>query len=165
MAGGCIGTGERMSIEDGPGDPHALTRFVLAQEQTFRQALGEIGEGRKRSHWMWFVFPQFEGLGLSPKSRQYAIRSLQEAKAYLAHPILGPRLIACCDVLLQVQGRTAHEIFGAPDDQKLQSCATLFGAVSAPASIFDQILSKYFSGQRDARTLSLLALATTPGPS
>ncbi len=164
MAAGCIGTGERMSIEGGPGDPHALTRFVLAQEHTFRQALAEIGEGRKRSHWMWFVFPQFEGLGLSPTSRQYAIRSLEEAKAYLAHPILGPRLIACCDVLLQVRGRTAHEIFGAPDDQKLQSCATLFGAISGPGSIFDQLLSKYFSGQRDARTLRLLAM-TTPGAS
>jgi uncharacterized protein (DUF1810 family) len=152
-----------MSIQGAPGDPHELGRFVLAQEHTFQQALSEIGEGRKRSHWMWFVFPQFEGLGLSPTARQYAIRSPQEAKAYLAHPILGPRLVACCEVLLHVQGRSAHEIFGSPDDQKLRSSATLFDVISAsPGSVFDQLLSKYFSGQRDERTLRLLGMATPP---
>jgi uncharacterized protein (DUF1810 family) len=154
-----------MSIQGGRPDPHALGRFVLAQEHIFQQALAEIGEGCKRSHWMWFVFPQFEGLGRSPTSRHYAIRSPQEAMAYLAHPILGPRLIACCEALLQLQGRSAHEIFGSPDDQKLQSCATLFGAISAPGSIFEQVLSKYFSDQRDGRTLGLLSLATPPGAS
>jgi uncharacterized protein (DUF1810 family) len=136
-------------------DPHNLQRFVGAQENVYPQALAEIRRGRKQSHWMWFIFPQFVGLGFSSTSQHYAIRSLDEAAAYLQHPILGPRLTECAEATLGVEGKSAHEIFGSPDDMKLRSCATLFDAVS-PGSIFDRLLLKYFEGERDERTLRLL---------
>ena len=138
------------------GDPYNLDRFVQAQEGTYAQALSEIRSGRKRSHWMWFVFPQFDGLGLSATSRQYAIKSVAEAEAYLAHAILGPRLLEISTAALNVAGRTALEIFGSPDDMKLRSCATLFATVSPAGSVFDQLLERYFGGERDQRTLRLL---------
>src|SRR5579872_5863827 len=112
------------------GDPHDLNRFVQAQTGVYDRALAEIRSGKKRSHWMWFIFPQFDGLGFSSTSKHYAIKSIAEAKAYLSHPVLGPRLVECAEAALSVQGRTAHEIFGSPDDMKLRSCATLFANVA-----------------------------------
>lgn len=140
-----------------PGaDTHELRRFVLAQEHAYADALAEIRAGRKRTHWMWFVFPQFDGLGSSPTSRRYAIKSLAEADAYLRHPLLGPRLSACAEALLVLEGRTASQILGSPDDMKLQSSATLFAQVSPPGSVFERLLDKYFGGEPDGMTLRLL---------
>jgi len=140
----------------GSADPYDLTRFVLGQELNYADALSEIRNGRKRSHWMWYIFPQYQGLGSSPTSRRYAIKSMTEASAYLQHPILGPRLLECAEAALGVTGRSAHELFGSPDDMKLQSCATLFASVSPPGSVFERLLEKYFDGTRDEKTLSLL---------
>jgi len=140
-------------------DPYNLTRFVQAQEADYDQALTEIRAGAKRSHWMWYVFPQFVGLGSSPTSRNYAIKSREEAKAYLAHPILGPRLIECAEAALQIEGRSALQIFGSPDDMKLRSSATLFAAVSSGGSVFHRLIDKYFDGKQDVRTLELISQA------
>ena len=137
-------------------DLYQLKRFEDAQESVYEQALSEIRAGRKRSHWIWFIFPQFAGLGTSPMSWMYAIRSVAEAEAYLRHPALGPRLIECCEAMLAVQGRNAHEILGSPDDVKLKSCATLFAAVSGPGSVFEKLLEKYYGGERDSKTLALI---------
>jgi len=136
-------------------DPFDLKRFVRAQEPDYKRALEEIAAGRKRSHWMWYIFPQFAGLGLSSTSRHYAIGSLDEARAYLAHPILGPRLIECAGATLTVKGRSAHDIFGSPDDMKLRSSVTLFSLVSPENSVFHRVLEKYFEGTRDERTVNL----------
>jgi uncharacterized protein (DUF1810 family) len=108
---------------------------------------------------MWYVFPQFDGLGFSPTSRRYAIKSVAEAQAYLAHPVLGPRLTECAEAALRVEGRSALEVFGSPDDMKLRSCATLFAHVSPAGSVFERLLSKYFDGERDDRTLRLIGAA------
>ena len=140
----------------GADDPHDLNRFVEAQRDVYARALAEIRAGRKRSHWMWFVFPQLAGLGLSATSRRYAIRDLAEARAYLDHPILGKRLAECAEAALGVEGRSAFEVFGSPDDMKLRSCATLFSRVSPPGSVFHRLLDKYFGGEPDDRTMSLL---------
>ena len=137
-------------------DPFDLKRFVRAQESDYRRALEEIAAGRKRSHWMWYIFPQFAGLGLSSTSRHYAIGSLDEARAYLAHPILGPRLIECAGATLTVEGRSAHDIFGSPDDMKLRSSATLFALVSPEDSVFQRVLERYFDGKRDERPLDMV---------
>jgi uncharacterized protein (DUF1810 family) len=137
-------------------DPHDLDRFVRAQEPVHERALSEIRAGRKRTHWMWFVFPQLEGLGRSETARRYAIRSAAEAKAYLAHPVLGPRLREFCEALLQLRERSALDVFGSPDDLKLRSCATLFEAVSPEGSVFERVLAKYYGGERDAATLRRL---------
>lgn len=137
-------------------DPFDLDRFVQAQEGVYERALAEIRAGEKRTHWMWFIFPQALGLGFSPMSQRYGIRSLDEARAYLAHPLLGARLRACFEALLALQGRSAHQIFGSPDDWKLRSCATLFALVSPPDSLFHQVLEKYFEGQMDEKTLILM---------
>jgi uncharacterized protein (DUF1810 family) len=144
---------------DGAGDPHDLTRFVWAQADDYERALSEIKSSEKRSHWMWYVFPQFDGLGSSPTARRYAIKSLAEAKAYLAHPLLGPRLLECAEAVRRIAGRSASDIFGSPDDMKLRSCATLFAHVSRAGSVFDRLLAKFFQGVRADRTLQLLALA------
>lgn len=137
-------------------DPFDLNRFVLAQADVYETALTEIKRGRKRSHWMWFVFPQFAGLGVSATSQHYAIKSLDEARAYLAHPLLGPRLVECAEALLAVEGRTAHDIFGSPDDMKLRSCATLFALVSPVDSAFQRLLERYYGGISDENTLRLV---------
>ena len=137
-------------------DPYDLERFVQAQAPCYDEALAEIKNGRKRSHWMWFIFPQLEGLGYSVMSRRYAIKSAAEAKAYLAHPLLGPRLTTCSEALLSLGKKSAHQIFGSPDDMKLKSCATLFASVSPEGSVCHQLLSKYFEGESDSRTLQLL---------
>lgn len=140
------------------GDPHSLNRFVEAQHAVYARALAEIRAGRKRSHWMWFVFPQLAGLGMSATSRRYAIRDLAEAKAYLEHPVLGPRLVEGAEAALGVAGRSALEVFGSPDDMKLRSCATLFAQVSPQGSVFHRLLDRYFEGDPDERTLRLLNL-------
>ncbi len=137
-------------------DPHDLARFVAAQERSYDRALAEVTAGRKRSHWMWFIFPQFAGLGRSATSTRYAIRSRAEAEAYLQHPVLGPRLREITEVALGVEGRSAHDIFGSPDDLKLRSCATLFAEVSPPGSVFERLLGKYYAGEPDGRTLEFL---------
>lgn len=136
---------------------HDLDRFVTAQAPHYDRVLAELRGGRKRSHWMWFVFPQIAGLGHSAMSVHYAIRGLDEARAYLAHPVLGPRLIECFEAVLVVQDRSAHDIFGSPDDMKLRSCATLFAEVSPAGSVFERVLDRYFDGERDQKTLSLLS--------
>jgi uncharacterized protein (DUF1810 family) len=140
-------------------DPHDLARFVSAQADDYATALAEVRAGRKRSHWMWYVFPQFAGLGFSATSQRYAIRSEAEARAYLAHPVLGPRLAECCEAALAVEGRSATDIFGSPDDVKLRSSATLFAAVSPPGSVFERVLAKFFDGERDPATVRLMAAA------
>lgn len=146
-----------MPTPNSPADPHDLNRFVTAQAPDYARALAEVRAGRKRSHWMWYVFPQFDGLGFSSTSKHYAIKSRAEAVAYLEHSLLGPRLLECCEAALGVLEKTALEIFGSPDDMKLKSCATLFAAVSPPGSVFEKLLNKYFGGERDPKTLRLLA--------
>ena len=138
-------------------DPYNLSRFVQAQEQTYDQALAELNAGRKRSHWMWYVFPQLDGLGSSPITKRYSIKSEAEARAYLDHPVLGQRLVDCAEAILRVEGKSAREILGSPDGLKLKSCATLFARVSPPGSVFERILEKFYSGEPDAATLRLLA--------
>jgi uncharacterized protein (DUF1810 family) len=144
----------------GASDPHNLNRFVQAQEDDYEQALGEIRSGRKQSHWMWYIFPQFDGLGFSSTSKRYSIKSVAEAKAYLAHPVLGPRLRECAEAVLGVEGRSAFEIFGSPDDMKLRSCATLFACVSPEGSVFERLIGRYYRGERDGKTLRLLEMAS-----
>jgi len=139
-----------------PSDPFDLSRFVEAQDGTFETALAEIRAGAKRSHWMWFVFPQFAGLGRSPASHHFAIRSLDEARAYLDHPLLGPRLRQCVDALLAWAGsRDPVSIFGAVDAMKLHSSLTLFDSI-ADDSLFERALDSFFDGVRDGSTLVLL---------
>lgn len=133
-----------------------LDRFISAQEDLFPDALNEIKNGRKEGHWIWFVFPQVHGLGVSSLSQTYAIKSRFEAVAYLYHSVLGPRLKEISEALLQVEGRTAYEIMGSPDDMKLQSCMTLFALVSEGDSVFQEVLDKYFGGKLDERTILLL---------
>jgi uncharacterized protein (DUF1810 family) len=137
-------------------DPFDLDRFVQAQARNYAQALAEIRAGRKESHWMWYVFPQLAGLGSSPTARRYAIGNLDEAVAYLNHPVLGARLVECAEALLALDGSTAHDVFGWPDELKLRSSTTLFALASPPGSVFARVLDKYFGGQADASTLRLL---------
>ena len=134
-----------------------LSRFVKAQEHDYAQALREIRAGRKRSHWMWYIFPQIQGLGFSSTAQYYAIRDLNEAKAYLAHPVLGPRLKEISEALLKLDGLSAHEIFGYPDDLKLRSCMTLFRMADLNCKVFEQVLEKYYDGEPDRRTVELAA--------
>ena len=138
-------------------DPYGLERFVRAQASSYQQALSELERGRKHSHWMWWIFPQLEGLGSSTTSRAYSIKSEAEARAYLDHPLLGPRLRECANAIMAVGGQSATAILGSPDDLKLKSCATLFAHVSSPGSVFERILDKFYGGERDAATLRLLA--------
>jgi uncharacterized protein (DUF1810 family) len=138
-------------------DPFNLRRFTSAQEGVYAQALAEIRCGEKQTHWMWFIFPQIQGLGSSSTSRHYAITSLREARDYLEHPILGPRLRECSEAVLAVEGRSVSEIFGYPDDLKLKSSMTLFASAAQPGSVFERVLEKYFGAARDDRTLELLA--------
>jgi uncharacterized protein (DUF1810 family) len=139
-------------------DPFHLDRFLKAQEDDYEFALAEIRAGEKRSHWIWYIFPQIDGLAFSSTSKYYAIKSLEETRAYLAHPILGPRLLACAGALLAVEDRSAAEIFGFPDDLKVRSCATLFAHAATAPSVFDRILDRYYQGEHDPRTLALLGL-------
>lgn len=146
--------------DEGRRDPHDLGRFVEAQGGDYERALAEIRRGRKRSHWMWYIFPQYAGLGFSSMSQRYAIKSVAEAEAYLRHPVLGPRLIECAEAVVAVEGKSASEIFGDPDDLKLRSSATLFAHVSPAGSVFERLLRKYFPGGPDDATLRLIGHAT-----
>jgi uncharacterized protein (DUF1810 family) len=136
-------------------DSSDLSRFVDAQAPVFDRVREELKRGRKTSHWMWFVFPQLAGLGSSMMSQKYAIGSVAEAKAYLAHPLLGNRLRECVEMLLEQEGRSAHAIFGSPDDMKLRSCLTLFSEACGE-EVFLRALDKYFDGEPDAETLRIL---------
>lgn len=139
-------------------DPYDLQRFVEAQDQgdTYAHALAELRAGRKRTHWMWFVLPQLAGLGSSAMAQRYALASLDEARAYLAHPILGPRLLACVAALNGLAGVTAHEVLGSPDDMKFRSCLTLFAAAAPAERGFTQALELYYGGEPDPATTRLL---------
>jgi uncharacterized protein (DUF1810 family) len=145
-------------VAAGGADPFELERFVRAQEEggTYERALSELRAGRKRSHWMWFVFPQLAGLGASATSRAYAIRSLDEARAFLAHPVLGVRLRECADVLLALQDGSAEAVFGTVDALKLRSSMTLFARAAAAEASFVEVLDRYFGGVPDERTESAL---------
>lgn len=133
-----------------------LSRFLSAQQEIYETALAELKKGKKKSHWMWFVFPQISGLGSSPTAKFYAVKSLDEAEAYLAHPILGARLIECCNALLAVEGKSATEILGQPDDLKLKSSMTLFAAAAGESSVFDRVLKNYYASHADEQTLRIL---------
>ncbi|MHB1534347.1 MAG: DUF1810 domain-containing protein [Acidimicrobiales bacterium] len=135
-------------------DPYHLGRFVTAQDDggTFERAVAELHRGHKTSHWMWFVFPQISGLGQSPMSRTFAISSLKEAKAYLRHPVLGPRLLTCTSIVAGTQGRSAEDIFGVIDAQKLRSCMTLFSLAAPAEPLFAQVLHRFFDGVADPAT-------------
>ncbi|HUO87665.1 MAG TPA: DUF1810 domain-containing protein [Rhizomicrobium sp.] len=138
------------------GDPYALKRFVEAQDGVIDRVRAELRAGRKQSHWMWFVFPQLLGLGQSAMAVRYAIGSIDEAVAYLAHPVLGQRLRECTQLVLDVEGKDAHAIFGSPDDLKFHSSMTLFAAAAPVAPLFRAALDKYYGGKPDPRTLELL---------
>lgn len=137
-------------------DPYDLNRFVQAQDKVFRTVLAELTGGQKRTHWMWYIFPQIDGLGHSPMAKRYAIKDLHEARAYLDHPVLGPRLRECAEILLDIQGRSLHDIFGTPDDLKFVSCMTLFAQIAGPDSEFVQVLNLYGCAKRCSRTLRIL---------
>lgn len=140
-----------------PLDPFDLSRFKTAQDRIYASVLAELRSGQKRSHWMWFVFPQIEGLGRSSTAQHYAIKSIAEARAYLNDPVLGTRLLECVEILEGLEGRSASSIFGYPDDLKLRSSLTLFASlVEDPHCVFVRVLEKYFEGEPDERTLELL---------
>ena len=138
-------------------DVYNLQRFLDAQDHVYDAVLGELRAGRKSSHWMWFIFPQVEGLGLSGTAQKFAITSLEEAKAYLQHPVLGPRLRECTQLVLNVDGRSAEQIFGYPDHLKFRSCLTLFMTATTDNKVFKDALLKYFDGKPDELTLDILA--------
>ena len=133
-----------------------LDRFVEAQAPVYDRALAELKAGRKQSHWKWFVFPQIAGLGRSPMAQHYAIQNLAEARAYLAHPLLGARLRECTQAVIAVESRTAHEIFGSPDDLKFRSCLTLFAHAAPDEKLFRAALEEYFGEEADVLTLEKL---------
>jgi uncharacterized protein (DUF1810 family) len=147
-----------------PEDP-SLERFVQAQDLggTYERALAELRAGRKTSHWMWFVFPQVAGLGRSPMAQEFAISSLAEAQAYLAHPVLGPRLVACAEILMTLSGRSAEAIFGSVDAMKLRSSMTLFARAAPDNAVFAEVVRKYFEGRFDELTDRLLSASGPPG--
>ncbi|MBY4631929.1 DUF1810 domain-containing protein [Rhizobium croatiense] len=134
-----------------------LDRFVEAQNGIYQQALSELQAGRKTSHWMWFIFPQISGLGTSAMAEKYAIRSAEEAAAYLAHPVLSSRLLRCVEAILSVKGRSAHDILGSPDDFKLRSSMTLFAAITDHGSPFHRVIERFYEGQFDERTMEILS--------
>lgn len=140
-------------------DPYHLQRFVTAQDPVYDRVLRELGEGRKQSHWMWFVFPQIAGLGWTPAARRYAIASVDEARAFLQHPLLGERLRECTRAVLAVENRSAEQIFAFPDVLKFRSCMTLFEAADPAEPLFSLALDRFYSGERDELTLNRLASA------
>ena len=133
-----------------------FSRFLSAQKGIFESVLDELRSGQKQTHWMWFIFPQMDGLGHSSTSRYYSIKSKEEARQYLDYPVLGARLLKCAEILLALEGKTATEIFGYPDDLKLKSSMTLFASVTESESVFARVLEQYFDGERDQKTLYLL---------
>jgi uncharacterized protein (DUF1810 family) len=138
-------------------DPFDLERFLRAQAPVMAQVRQELRAGRKQTHWMWFVFPQLRALGRSPTAQRYGLVSLAEAEAYLAHPVLGLRLMECSELVLAVRHRSVHDIFGSPDDLKLRSSMTLFAAARPEVTIFTDVLRRYFEGRADQLTTGLLA--------
>jgi len=134
-----------------------LQHFLLAQESFYTQALAELKNARKNTHWMWFIFPQITGLGTSPISQKFALENLAEARDYLNHPILGARLIECSQQLLSLQSHSALAIFGQPDNLKLQSCMTLFATIENSPVVFSQVLAHFFAGAEDKKTLAILS--------
>ena len=138
-------------------DAFDLERFVQAQDPVMAEVWRELRAGRKRSHWMWFVFPQLRALGQSATAQHYGIASLAEAEAYMVHRVLGPRLVECTELVLAVEGRSATEVFGRPDDLKLRSSMTLFAAAAPGAGVFAEVIRRYFDGMPDPRTMELLA--------
>ena len=133
-----------------------LQRFLDAQEKDYQIALSEIKNGKKQSHWMWYIFPQITGLGFSETSKFYAIKNIHEAREFLKHPALGSRLIEICNELLNLETNDAHTIFGSPDDLKLHSSMTLFSSLQNANPIFQKVLDKYFGGKKDSKTLEIL---------
>lgn len=136
---------------------HGLPRFVEAQDRVFDSVCNELALGEKTSHWMWFIFPQLQGLGRSPIARHYAIQSADEALAYWQHPVLGPRLVTCVKLVLAQPNTMARDVFGTPDDLKFKSCLTLFGQIAPLEAVFKQALDRFFAGKPDEATLKLLA--------
>ncbi len=137
-------------------DPFDLKRFLDAQEENYERALSELRAGQKRSHWMWYVFPQIDGLGRSATARHYAIKSIEEAQEYLSHPVIGARLLECTETVLGIRKKTVSEIFGFPDDMKFKSSMTLFAQISESDCVFVKVIDKFFSGQQDNKTIQLL---------
>ncbi len=135
---------------------HGLERFIDAQESVYETVRAELAAGKKRSHWMWFIFPQLKGLGRSDTARFFGIDGRDEAVAYWRHPVLGARLKACTQLVARHEEKTAFEILGSPDDVKLKSCMTLFAVVAPGESVFSEVLQRYFEGERDVATLDLL---------
>ncbi|RNI22666.1 DUF1810 domain-containing protein [Rufibacter latericius] len=135
---------------------NGLQRFLSAQERDYEVALSEIRKGRKQSHWMWYIFPQMRGLGFSETSVFYGIKDVQEAEAYLKHPVLGSRLVEICEALLKLEGNNACRIFGSPDDLKLKSSMTLFASLPNANPVFRDVLQKFFHGKQDEKTLQIL---------
>ena len=139
-------------------DPFNLKRFVEAQDPVYDRVRSELTAGEKRSHWMWFIFPQIAGLGYSAMAARYAIASLDEARAYLQHPVLGPRLVECTELVNKISGRSIHDIFGSPDDLKFRSSLTLFAKAAPDNPTFKSAIDRYFGGHTDHRTEQLLSL-------
>ena len=139
-----------------PDDPYDLNRFLSAQEGVYERALAELKGGAKRTHWMWFIFPQIDGLGYSPTAKRYSIKSVEEARQYLNHPVLGKRLLECTAAVVAFKGGSISELFGYPDDLKFKSSMTLFEKISGSGSVFSIVLDRYCQGERDSMTLSLL---------
>jgi uncharacterized protein (DUF1810 family) len=137
-------------------DPFDLNRFLSAQEKMYNQAWRELKNGQKRSHWIWYIFPQLEELGYSEKARYYGIKSIEEAREYLEHPILGKRLRECTEAVLAVENKTIVQIMNTFDDVKLQSCMTLFACVTNQNFLFLEVLAKYYNREQDSRTIELL---------
>jgi uncharacterized protein (DUF1810 family) len=137
---------------------HNLERFIAAQKGVFQTALSELQQGKKQSHWMWYIFPQIQGLGFSDTAKFYAIENLAEAQSFLQHRVLGPRLILISSTLLELESNDAHKIFGSPDDLKLHSCMTLFSEVQNTNPVFTKVLEKFFGSRKDNKTLKMLAL-------
>ena len=137
-------------------DPHHLERFLAAQATIYEEVIRELKAGRKRTHWMWFIFPQFDGLGHSSTAKHFAIKSLAEACAYLDHPVLGRRLLECSRLVGAVEGRSVSDIFGFPDDMKFRSSMTLFALVGNEREVFESLIAKYFAGEHDHATLDII---------
>jgi uncharacterized protein (DUF1810 family) len=138
-----------------------INRFIRAQENIYPQIVNELQNGKKTSHWMWFIFPQIEGLGFSSTSKYYSIKTIAEAKEYVMHPVLGKRLLECSTILLNIEGKSAESIFGYPDNLKLQSSMTLFSFTSPESTVFLNVLNKYFNNKKDQKTLDILKSMAT----
>ena len=137
---------------------HNLERFIMAQKGVFQTALSELKHARKQSHWMWFIFPQIQGLGFTDTAKLYAIQNLEEANEFMQHRVLGPRLVLISSVLLELETNDAHKIFGSPDDLKLHSCMTLFSKTIAADPVFSKVLDMFFGSREDNKTLKILSL-------